>query len=244
MPLNADEILKQMPLGSQLEYGAQVIADVIQKNEYEIKLRDIHGKHWLINQELVANLEYAAFMKDLAAVIAQSCPSDESEGSAQEMLRKFKVGDALRDLQGILATLVDIKPDPNLGISLTFKDKNENLRQIYINLIPIDQTFKEFLSQFRQTVEVTAPSISGPVLIHYFKHEFIPKMLAQMAYDNQQWGDTWMMQSQVDQEQQIRIRFDKYFDFYEQFGKKVPWLKVAGFAIIAQAREDHPEWLL
>jgi hypothetical protein len=80
--------------------------------------------------------------------------------------------------------------------------------------------------------------------MQYFQDEFIPKMLAQMANDQDRYGDTWLMSYTDGPEDHIRGRFDEYFQQFEESGKPMPWHKVAGYAIIAQARQDHPEWLM
>ena len=80
--------------------------------------------------------------------------------------------------------------------------------------------------------------------MQYFQGEFISKMLVQMANDHDHYGDTWLMSYAEGMEGHIRGRYDDYYNQFEQSGKPVPWLKVAGYAIIAQARQDHPEWLV
>jgi len=244
MSIIADHVLSQCHIGSELVCGNQVIAKIIRKNEHLIEIRDIHGKHWSINLERLCNVEYRTFLKDLSSAIARFHPDSASEISTQQVLASMKVGDELRDFSGFLATLVEIEPYTDQGRSLTFKDVNENRHQVFLDLIPNDLGFNAYLQQFRLNVESADGPVPEPILLHYFKHEFIPKMLAQMEYDNDRWGDTWLMEPRVGQENYINKRLDEYFNFFEQFGKNVPWLKVIGHAIIAQAREDHPEWLL
>ena len=240
----ADQVLSDSHIGSAVTYGSQVIARITQKNESKFEVRDIHGKYWLIDREQVRNLEYSIFVRDLASAIARSCPDKVSEVSARRVLAKLIVGDELCDNSTCLATLCEIDPDTNHGTSLTFEDVNGNRQQVFLDLIPKDLTFREYLYQFRQSIEIESGSITEPILLRYFKYEFIPKMLAQMVYDNERWGDTWLMKHRDGQEKTIHESFEKYFEYFDEFGKTIPWLKVVGHAVIAQAREDHPEWLL
>ena len=83
-----------------------------------------------------------------------------------------------------------------------------------------------------------------PLLARYFQEEFIPKMLNQMDFDQTRSGDTWLMDYKDGVEAHIRSRFEDYFKLFDEFGKPISWLRVAGYAILAQARLDHPDWLI
>jgi hypothetical protein len=244
MSINAARFLKRIYVGSELLFSDQVVAEIVQPNSHIIKIRDIHGKYWSINQEGLRNVIYHVFMENLAETIARSHPKNVSQTGAQKILNNMNVGDELHDQQGFMARLVEIDKHNNLGPSLVFQDVNENHQQVFLNLIPYSLDFKLFLKDFRWRIKRTAESTTEPILLQYFKNEFIPKMLAQMDYDNKRWGDSWLFEPLAGQEKSISEHVNEYFDFHDQLGKKVPWLKVAGYAIIAQAREDHPEWLM
>ena len=244
MSLKADHVMIQSHIGSSIMFGYQIMAKIIHKNDHRIEIKDIHGKHWLIDQSHLSNVKYSVFLRDLATAITRFCPYNSNKVSAQRVLTTMAVGDELRDDHGSLATLIDIDPYTDLGPSLTFKDVNGNQQCIYLYLIPNDLDFEGYLNQFRQYIEDAIDLPAEPLLLRYFRHEFIPKMLSQMNYDHEKWGDTWQMQPRIGQEKLICEHFNKYFEYFEHYGRDIPWVKVAGYAIIAQAREDHPEWLL
>jgi acyl-ACP thioesterase len=81
-------------------------------------------------------------------------------------------------------------------------------------------------------------------LMKYFEEEFVPQMRRQLEKDYERWGDTWRHRPEDGQEMRIKARFNDYFDMFEHASTNVPWLKIAGNAVIAQARIDHPEWLM
>lgn len=244
MSIFVDQVLSQYHIGSEIKFGNQIIARITQKIESEFEIRDIHGKFWVIKRESLRNVKYPVFAKDLAAAIVKFSPKFVGEGSARRALSEMSIGDKLQESNKCLATLIEITPHPQLGNSLTFEDNNGNQQQIYLNLIPADVNIEEYIQGFRKNIEGAVDTKTEPILLRYFKHEFFPKMLAQMEYDNERWGDTWLMQSRTGQEENIRKRLDEYFDYFEQFEKNIPWFRIVGYAVIAQAREDHPDWLI
>lgn len=80
-------------------------------------------------------------------------------------------------------------------------------------------------------------------LVKYFEDEFVPQMIKQLEKDQERWGDTWRTRTENGQEMRIKRRYDDYFDMFINASTNVPWLKIVGNAVIAQARIDHPEWL-
>lgn len=244
MSIDADHVTKYFQVGHKLTYLNHKVADIIAINRPIIEIRDIHGKKWALNQAHLGALKYATLLSNLADVIAKNCPESAPDGSARQVLIGMKPGDTLQDEAGFLATLIDIHPDNGKGPFLTFRDINEQRSQVYPWLLSDEYPFDAFLEQFRYGVTHVQNNSDEPALLRYFKNEFIPKMMSQLDYDNQRWGDSWMMLPPGGQELDIQKHIDQYFEYFTQFGKKVPWLKMAGYAIIAQAREDHPEWLL
>jgi hypothetical protein len=244
MSIDVDHVIKHLQVGHKLIYLHHDIADILSIAQPTIVIRDIHGKKWVLNQDHLNTVKYEIFLDDLAAIVAKNCPGDAPEGSARRVLLQMNAGDSLEDSAGYLATLIDISPDSGKGSVLTFRDINEQRSQIYPRLLPNQFSYDAFLEQFRNGVTQAQECADEPILLRYFKNEFLPKMLSQLTYDNERWGDSWLMIPAEGQEAYVQEHIEKYFEYFNQFGKKVPWLKMASYAIIAQAREDHPEWML
>jgi hypothetical protein len=79
-------------------------------------------------------------------------------------------------------------------------------------------------------------------LIAYFSGEFSQKMIRQLMLDQKRWGNTWLERTRDGQEERIWERYEDYFVNFYLDGEDIPWLKIVGNAVIAQARIDHPEW--
>ena len=82
------------------------------------------------------------------------------------------------------------------------------------------------------------------VYLEDFVDEFASRLKEQLKSDRERWGDTWRHRIRGGQEERIFSHFSNYFDMYLHGGNSVPWLKVAGLALIAWVREKHPETLL
>ena len=74
-----------------------------------------------------------------------------------------------------------------------------------------------------------------------FMDEFVEALTEQLEKDDARWGDTWLRRVPLGQEARIESDFSNYFDQYRNAGTPVPWLKVAGLAMIAFIRDRHPE---
>lgn len=74
-----------------------------------------------------------------------------------------------------------------------------------------------------------------------FLEEFTDALREQLVSDEKRWGDTWREVPIEGQEHRIYGRFMDYLDRFETLGDPVPWLRVAGNAMIAWIREKHPE---
>jgi len=244
MPVTAEQVLSKSHIGTSLVFEEHPIAEITAKKNGWIEIRDLHGKQWRIKPEQLIDVKFRSFLSDLARSIARSSPDASHEGSARAILGKMNVGDSLHKGNKILGTLIAMHPHTQYGPSLTFRDACAALHDIYLNLLPKDLIYADFLDQFELRSHYALEPASEPLLSRYFKAEFIPKILAQLDYEHECWGDTWLMPPAEGQEKQIRKRIMEHFDLNEQFDKDVPWLKIAEYAITAQAREDHPEWLL
>ncbi len=74
-----------------------------------------------------------------------------------------------------------------------------------------------------------------------FLPEFISALEQQLKDDAERWGDTWLYRERIGQEFRTEVTFKGYFDQYKNAGVPIPWLKIAGGALICWIRENHPE---
>jgi len=79
-----------------------------------------------------------------------------------------------------------------------------------------------------------------PKLTDFFS-EFVAALRQQLEADNKRWGDTWLRRPVEGQEDRAFARFRDYEDQFHHGGVPVPWMKIAGEALIAWVREQHPE---
>lgn len=77
-----------------------------------------------------------------------------------------------------------------------------------------------------------------------FMTEFVAALRAQLQEDEERWGDTWRRRVRFGHEERIFNDFADYWDQYKNTGKPIPWLKVAGLAMIAWIRETQEGWAL
>jgi len=69
--------------------------------------------------------------------------------------------------------------------------------------------------------------------------EFIESLEKQLNEDEARWGETWKNRPYKGQSERFRATFDNYFDSEKHGGEKVPWLKIAGNALIGWIREQE-----
>ena len=69
--------------------------------------------------------------------------------------------------------------------------------------------------------------------------DFVSALTAQLKADQQRWGDTWKQRPREGQELRGFARFHDYESQFTNAGAPVPWLKVAGEAMIAWVREQE-----
>lgn len=70
---------------------------------------------------------------------------------------------------------------------------------------------------------------------------FVGLLAQQLAYDKERWGDEWLKRPRKGQEARIINRIYDYYEEWMSEGKKIPWLKIAGLALIGWIREQYPE---
>lgn len=74
-----------------------------------------------------------------------------------------------------------------------------------------------------------------------FLLEFCNALHDQLESDELRWGNTWLERTRSGQEERTGETFSRYFNEFFEEGKPIPWLKVAGNAMICWIRENHPE---
>jgi hypothetical protein len=63
----------------------------------------------------------------------------------------------------------------------------------------------------------------------------------QLMLDEKRWGNTWLQRMPDGQEIRIGEHIQSYFDQFRNAGVPIPWLKVAGLAMIGWIRENHTD---
>ena len=71
---------------------------------------------------------------------------------------------------------------------------------------------------------------------------FMVALRDQLISDEARWGDTWRNRTREGQEERIMDTIDDYFDQYVTEDEPIPWLKIAGNAMIAWIRENFDDW--
>lgn len=74
-----------------------------------------------------------------------------------------------------------------------------------------------------------------------FLSEFCKALQAQLEDDEKRWGNTWLQRIPGGQEMRIEEHIKSYFDQWHNAKRPIPWLKIAGLAMIAWIRENHAE---
>lgn len=81
----------------------------------------------------------------------------------------------------------------------------------------------------------------GKKLIEYLP-EFMKALEKQLESDQERWGDTWKNRPLENQEWRTFMRYASYYDDLIKHECPIPWLKIAGGAMICWVRENCPEW--
>jgi hypothetical protein len=77
-----------------------------------------------------------------------------------------------------------------------------------------------------------------------FVSEFCDALAKQLVSDHERYGDLWRRVPQGGEVERIYERFDAYRDEYYEEDEPIPWLKVAGLALIAWIRKNKEDWYL
>ena len=77
--------------------------------------------------------------------------------------------------------------------------------------------------------------------VRYFLPEFEKALREQLTSDDIRWGDTWLKRGRNGQEERFVLWMKSKIKKYEEDKEPIPWLKIAGEAVINFTRENHPE---
>ena len=67
--------------------------------------------------------------------------------------------------------------------------------------------------------------------------EFMDALRAQLDKDQERWGDTWKKRSIIGQDDRVFSMFMDYYDQYKNANTEIPYLKIAGEALICWVRK-------
>lgn len=65
---------------------------------------------------------------------------------------------------------------------------------------------------------------------------FTAELWSQLLEDERRWGSEWLKRTREGQEYRIWNRISEYYSEFEEGGVPMPWLKIAGNAMIAWIR--------
>jgi hypothetical protein len=82
--------------------------------------------------------------------------------------------------------------------------------------------------------------MDGPRVVEYLD-DFSAALDKQLEDDEKRWGNTWLQRLPEGQEARIWEHIQTYFDQYNNAEVPIPWLKIAGLAMIAWIRDNNPE---
>ena len=71
---------------------------------------------------------------------------------------------------------------------------------------------------------------------------FSSELKKQLEMDYLRWGDEWKIRPRANQEFRIYERFNHYLNKFVDNNEPIPWLKIAGLALIAWVRENGKEY--
>lgn len=79
-----------------------------------------------------------------------------------------------------------------------------------------------------------------------FIADFTQALQEQLDADEKRWGDTWRHRPIEGQVDRMMARFKDYQDQhnYTSLDIPMPWLKIAGEALIGWVRENNPDYFL
>ena len=83
--------------------------------------------------------------------------------------------------------------------------------------------------------------MSEYILVTDYLEDFCEALRDQLVEDEERWGDEWLKKSRADQSHRIFDRIQDYYEDYLEGYRDMPWLKIAGNALIAWIRDTYPE---
>lgn len=79
-----------------------------------------------------------------------------------------------------------------------------------------------------------------PRVLDYFPG-FAQALEQQLEHDEKRWGRANLELPKEGQEDRIMADINRYYEEFQKQGTPIPWLKIAGNAVIGWLREIHPE---
>lgn len=73
-----------------------------------------------------------------------------------------------------------------------------------------------------------------------FLPEFMGELVTQLADDDLRHNETWLTLPLKGQEERIWKRYEEYYRLWKTQGYEMPWLKIAGLALIGWIRMKYP----
>lgn len=74
-----------------------------------------------------------------------------------------------------------------------------------------------------------------------FLKEHDDALTEQLKSDEKEWGDSWIHAPYEGMDERIAHHIEDYFLKFREVGTPIPWLKVAGYALIKWIRDNHRE---
>ena len=78
--------------------------------------------------------------------------------------------------------------------------------------------------------------------VYEYLPEFVSALREQLVSDQKRWGNTWKHRPVKEQEWRTFMRYASYYDDLVKHGCPIPWLKIAGGAMICWIRENFDDW--
>jgi hypothetical protein len=121
------------------------------------------------------DIEFSAFMEDLAEAVDKFYLRPSVEASARATLASMAVGDELCHQGERLATLIHIDPQAEQGSVLTFEDAQHRRHNVQLETLPEDLTFSEYTRRFKHYAEQAAITPVEPLCCDTSRKNSSPK---------------------------------------------------------------------
>jgi hypothetical protein len=179
---------------------------------------------------------YGHTLEEFYQVLLDNNKDSNHQNAIEYIFYNWEVGREILhpEGEGVIARVVDF----NNIWTANIKTPDGRYYAVLIDEIPEDMNYTDFRLWLARALRVEAPKLQD-----YLVDEFTQKLLYQLDEDEKRWGDEWRRRD-IDIDVRVHNRIEEYFENCAISGDPIPWLKIAGLALIAQARLDHPEWLV